>query len=126
MPTLQQPLPVCDTEKHMEIGSLIRQLREQQGVSQRALAIRAGTSQAAVSDIERGRTSPTIDTVERLLLCLGHELDATARRLPMDASIDALRALRPVDPAERLARVAATSGLVARGRREVARQGVRA
>jgi transcriptional regulator with XRE-family HTH domain len=62
-------------------GPLIRELRQLQHLSQRSLARRAGTTQAAVSRIERGLTTPTWETVRALLLALGYEPELGARRL---------------------------------------------
>jgi transcriptional regulator with XRE-family HTH domain len=65
----------------MNPGALIRERRELQHLSQRALARRAGTTQAAVSRIERGLTTPTWETVRALMLALGYEPELGARRL---------------------------------------------
>lgn len=65
----------------MAAGKLIRDARQRAGVSQRALARRAGTSQSWISDVERGRVSPTEATLRRLLLCLGEELVLDTKRL---------------------------------------------
>jgi transcriptional regulator with XRE-family HTH domain len=62
-------------------GPLIRERRQLQHLSQRSLARRAGTTQAAVSRIERGLTTPTWETVRALLLALGYEPELGARRL---------------------------------------------
>ena len=51
----------------MTAGQLLREARERHGLTQRQLAIRARTSQAAISRIERGLVSPTIETLEKLL-----------------------------------------------------------
>jgi transcriptional regulator with XRE-family HTH domain len=55
----------------MNAAELIRETRRRHGITQRSLAVRAGTGQAAVSRIERGEVSPSIDTVERLLAAMG-------------------------------------------------------
>ena len=55
----------------MDGGAVIRAARERAGVSQRGLAVRAGTSQGYVSQVERGEVSPSIEAVGRLLACLG-------------------------------------------------------
>ncbi len=55
----------------MDGGGIIRAARERQGVSQRGLAVRAGTSQGYVSQVERGEVSPSVEAVSRLLACLG-------------------------------------------------------
>ena len=48
-------------------ATLLRQARARAGLSQRALARRAGTAQSVIARIERGQTSPTWETLERLL-----------------------------------------------------------
>jgi transcriptional regulator with XRE-family HTH domain len=50
----------------MSPGELIKRRRQRHGLSQRILALRAGTDQAAISRIERGDISPSVETVERL------------------------------------------------------------
>lgn len=83
-------------------GSLVRQQREKVGLSQRSLARRAGTTQAAVSRIERGLTAPTWETVRALLLALGCEPELRANRLSGRWDPIHLAALRERSPAERL------------------------
>jgi transcriptional regulator with XRE-family HTH domain len=58
----------------MDVAELLRQARERHGLSQRELAARAATDQAAVSRIERGEVSPRVETVERLLAAMGERL----------------------------------------------------
>lgn len=65
----------------MTAAELVRSLRQHHGLSQRSLARRAGTSQAWISDIERGRVSPSEVALRRVLLCLGEELTLGTRRL---------------------------------------------
>ncbi len=60
----------------------MRTTREGLGLSQRRLAIRAGTTQAAVSRIERGQVSPTFATLRGLLVAMGEEPVLQSRRLP--------------------------------------------
>jgi len=83
-------------------GCLVRRQREQAGISQRSLARRAGTTQAAVSRIERGLTAPTWETVRALLLALGCEPELRANRLSGRWDPVHLAALRERLPAERL------------------------
>jgi transcriptional regulator with XRE-family HTH domain len=59
-------------------GSLIRDAREAAGLSQRELALKAGTSQPTISAYEQGRKVPTAETLIRLVEATGHELVATA------------------------------------------------
>jgi len=58
----------------MSAGQLLREARLRHGLTQRQLAIRARTSQAAISRIERGVVSPTVEMLARLLDLLGEEL----------------------------------------------------
>lgn len=53
------------------VGSALREARKQQGLSQRRLAVRAGTSQDAISRIERGVEEPTLERFAQLMLALG-------------------------------------------------------
>ncbi|MDC0948285.1 cupin domain-containing protein [Gammaproteobacteria bacterium] len=52
---------------NMNIGERLRHLRHQHGLSQRALARRAGVTNAMISMIETGKTSPTIASLKKLL-----------------------------------------------------------
>ncbi len=54
---------------------LLRNARARQGLSQRRLALRAGTSQDAISRIERGVESPTLERLTHLLMVLGERLE---------------------------------------------------
>lgn len=57
-----------------QTGALLRQARLRHGISQRRLALRAGTSQDAISRIERGVEQPTVERLESLLSALGERL----------------------------------------------------
>ncbi|MGH2557353.1 MAG: helix-turn-helix domain-containing protein [Actinomycetota bacterium] len=63
----------------MKATTLLRSARTRAGLSQRQLAHRTRMPQAAVSRIERGVVSPTVDTLERLLKECGRELQAEER-----------------------------------------------
>ncbi len=65
-------------------AELVRSTRERLGLSQRRLALRAGTTQAAVSRIERGLVSPTFATLRELMVAMGEEPVLSAQRLPTD------------------------------------------
>ena len=68
-------------------AELLERVRQEAGLSQKELAARAGTSRTALSAYERGRKSPTLATVERLLDSVGFELTAephvTFREIPL-------------------------------------------
>lgn len=67
-------------------GKLLREARRRHGVSQARLAVRASTTQSAISRIERDRVSPSVETLRSLLHMLGEDLrlDVETR----DAGID--------------------------------------
>jgi transcriptional regulator with XRE-family HTH domain len=56
-------------------GNLVRDARLRSRLSQRQLARRAGTSQAAISRIERGLEEPTLERLEQILAGLGWKLE---------------------------------------------------
>ena len=64
----------------MTSAELIRDARLRHGLSQRRLAVRAGASQAWISRIEQGRVSPSIESLERLLLVMGETLSVQTER----------------------------------------------
>jgi transcriptional regulator with XRE-family HTH domain len=68
----------------IDTASLVREARGRQGISQAQLALRAGTSQHAVSLIERGLRKPSLDTLERLLLATGHRLAGGLEVVPTE------------------------------------------
>jgi len=86
----------------MKVGDLVRSARERHGLSQRRLALRAGTDQAAISRLERGETSPTVETLERLLAAMGERL--AVKPEPLERNYDPLhmRATLERSPEERL------------------------
>ncbi|MCA1823916.1 MAG: helix-turn-helix transcriptional regulator [Mycobacteriales bacterium] len=61
-------------------GDLIREARRRAGLTQAQLAERAGTTQSAVARWESGRTSPSVDTLLRLLRLCGFRLDVALDR----------------------------------------------
>ena len=84
-------------------GELIRERRLYHGLSQAQLALRAGTTQAAVSRLERDELSPSVATVERLLAVMGEELRLSAVRAPTDWDEAHMRDALRRSPSERLA-----------------------
>lgn len=54
--------------------SIVTEARHRAGLSQGDLARRAGTSQSAVARLERGHSSPTLATLERLVGAAGFDL----------------------------------------------------
>src|SRR5579862_812895 len=52
------------------LGSLIRDRRSELGLSQEALADRAGLHRTYIADLERGARNPTYDSLDRLARAL--------------------------------------------------------
>jgi transcriptional regulator with XRE-family HTH domain len=84
-------------------GDVIRQRRLANGLTQRQLAIRAGSTQAAISRLEHGELSPTFETFERLLAVMGEEARLQVRRGNGTHDRSRVLAQRARSPAERLA-----------------------
>ena len=53
------------------LGTRIKELRKRLEISQEELASRAGMHWTYLSDLERGRQTPTLDIVNRLARALG-------------------------------------------------------
>jgi transcriptional regulator with XRE-family HTH domain len=71
-------------EPQIELGRAIRQLREERGLSQEALAHAANIHPTWVSHLESGRNNPAWGTVRRISDALGvplSHLAAAAERL---------------------------------------------
>jgi uncharacterized protein len=88
----------------MGTGALIRSTRERHGLTQAQLAVRAATSQNAISRIERDELSPSVVTVRRLLAAMGEGLELSVRPLQGDFDRDHLTASMAQPMSERLAR----------------------
>lgn len=88
----------------MTAAELVRATRVRHGLTQAQLALRAGTTQTAVSRLERGDRSPSTATLQRLLLVMGEDLDLRTRRLAGEHDPAHLQAERALTPAARLER----------------------
>jgi transcriptional regulator with XRE-family HTH domain len=84
-------------------GEIIAERRHAHGLTQAQLARRAGTSQAAISRLERDELSPTFDTFERVLAVMGETFEVQVRRPAPDYDRAHLADLLARSPAERLA-----------------------
>jgi transcriptional regulator with XRE-family HTH domain len=74
-------------------ASLLRDARRRSGLSQARLALRAKTSQDAISRIERGIESPTLERLSQLLMLLGDRLEFSTS--PLALTDDNLSRLTP-------------------------------
>jgi transcriptional regulator with XRE-family HTH domain len=86
----------------MSAGELLRQARRRHGVSQRSLAIRARTTQSAISRIERDRVSPTVETLGELLFLLGEDLELGSEKREWGIDETLVDERLTLTPAERL------------------------
>lgn len=71
------------TAKH-----LLLRAREAAGLSQGALAARAGTSRPTLSAYEHGRKSPTLDTAARIVWEAGFEFSLSPKVVFVEAAVD--------------------------------------
>src|SRR4051794_33641945 len=65
----------------MDAGHAIKRARLRAGLTQHALAARAGTSQATISAYESGRKTPSVATLDRLLTATGARLTVGPRAI---------------------------------------------
>jgi transcriptional regulator with XRE-family HTH domain len=87
-----------------DAGALLRDARKRHGLTQAQLAARARTSQAAISRIERGLVSPSVDMLARLLDLTGEELTLDAAPIDYGHDRTLLRENLRHEPAERIRR----------------------
>lgn len=85
----------------MEAATALKTARSQAGLSQRALARRAGVPQPAIARIEQGRVTPRVDTLDHLLRACGADLTLTTKQgSGIDRSV--IRRLLELSPRQRL------------------------
>lgn len=61
-----------------EIGKILREIREEQGLPLKTVAIDAGCTERSVGAYERGESAPW-STLERILGALGYDLEIVKR-----------------------------------------------
>lgn len=66
-------------EAAYNIAMQVIELREQHGLTQAELAARCGMNQADISRIERGSTSPTVRTLQRIANALSADVRLVKR-----------------------------------------------
>lgn len=65
----------------MNPADLIRETRRRKGLSQRRLALRAGTSQSAIARIEAGAEEVTWPRLRTIMISMGEEPELSGRPL---------------------------------------------
>jgi transcriptional regulator with XRE-family HTH domain len=87
----------------MTPAELVRTTRERKGLSQRRLALRAGTSQSAIARIERGDEEVTWPRLRSLILAMGEEPVLSSRTVASRYDAGDLLRDRTMSPESRLA-----------------------
>lgn len=78
-----------------QFGAILRDLRTGSGLSQEELAFRAGMSVPYLSDLERGRSNPSLAMVVDLARALGVHPVKLVEELVIDDRVDPPRRKRP-------------------------------
>jgi transcriptional regulator with XRE-family HTH domain len=84
------------------VGGLVRKLRLGAGLSQRALAQRARTSQPAIARYERGTATPSWETLQRLAAACGRWVSLTSGIAPDPHDVELAETMLGLTPEERL------------------------
>lgn len=106
-------------KRTLAAAEAVKSARAQAGLTQRQLAKKARTAQSVVARVEAGQTSPSLETLTRLLKAAGFSMVAELERIPsVDRSVmdDVPRILR-MTPEARLREVAQVSRFVTAARR---------
>jgi len=100
-------------------ATLLRQARARAGLSQRALARRAGTAQSVIARIESGQSSPTWETLGRLLEAAGYEVVAQVEPRVVVGShmLNEVAGILRMTPEQRLEEVKNVADFLHRARR---------
>jgi transcriptional regulator with XRE-family HTH domain len=106
-------------ENQADAGGLLREARKRHGLTQKQLAARARTSQAAISRIERGLVSPSVGTLATLLDLMGEELVLDAHPIDYghDMTLNRENLRHPLE--ERLRRQASWANAIRRIQRDL-------
>lgn len=83
-------------------NELVRTMRLAAGLSQRALARRANTSQPAVARYERGAATPSWETLQRLATACGRRVTIGSNAVPDPHDVELVELLLTFTPMERL------------------------
>ena len=92
---------ICVIIAAVDAGRVLRDSRRRAGLTQRALALKAGIPQPTIARIESHAVVPRVDTLDRLLSACGFALE-TLRRPGAGIDRTGMRELRRLRPVERL------------------------
>ena len=88
----------------MSTGSLIREAREAEGITQAALARRLGITQPAIARLEAAGDEVTVATLQRALNAMGRALVLQVRKRPSSVDETLLHRTLAMTPDQRLRR----------------------
>jgi transcriptional regulator with XRE-family HTH domain len=77
--------------KPPRIGPVVERLRREAGLTQAELGRRIGTTQAAISKIETGRTVPGLELLDRIATTIGRSITLTLGAEPDRPSMEERR-----------------------------------
>ncbi|MDQ3674190.1 MAG: helix-turn-helix domain-containing protein [Gemmatimonadota bacterium] len=104
--------------KRSTAAQLLSTARQRSGMTQRELARRARTAQSVVARIELAETSPSWDTLSRLLKAAGFGLATALRRITVEpAALDDVPRILGLTPEERLREAGQVSRFISAARR---------
>ena len=76
-------------------GTVVRECRQEKGLSQEELAFEAGLTRNFISLVELGQRSPTLDTIEVLAQALGISASTLIARAERDLPLNKRRSSNP-------------------------------
>jgi transcriptional regulator with XRE-family HTH domain len=88
----------------MSTGSLIRQTREAEGLTQAALARRLGITQPSIARLEAAGDEVSVATLQRALNAMGRALELRVMERPSSVDETLLHGTLALTPDERLVR----------------------
>ena len=86
----------------MSPGALIREARQEAGLTQAELAARLGTTQSAIARLERPDSNPRVATLEAALRAAGRRLDVSAPAWRPEVDEEQIREFLKLSPTERI------------------------
>ena len=86
----------------MRGNHLIREARKRAGITQAELARRANTTQSVISRLERGATTPSLETISDLVRACGFDLNVRMGRTDNDHDWGLLQMNLQLSPTQRV------------------------
>ena len=96
----------------MKGNHLVREARKRAGLTQAELARRAGTTQSVISRLERGATTPSLETISELVRACGFDLGVTLAPHEDDHDWSLVQQNLRLTPEQRVRQVARTVNFI--------------